>query len=132
MRPGGRKSGLAGYYLSINPGESLVAGGIWQPDPKNLAKIRQEIDYNPEELLKIINKSGFKKQFGEVEGDKLKRPPKGYAKDHGNIELLKHKDFIVYRYLKDSEVKDKNFVRQSLGIYKSIRPFNAYFNMAIS
>src|SRR5690606_3491891 len=37
---GGKKSDGPGYYLHIQPGESLVGGGIYWPSPEVLKKIR--------------------------------------------------------------------------------------------
>ncbi|HLO80078.1 MAG TPA: DUF2461 domain-containing protein, partial [Chitinophagaceae bacterium] len=42
---GGKKSPFAGYYVHIEPGAGFVGGGLWQPMPDMLAKVRQEIDY---------------------------------------------------------------------------------------
>src|ERR1035438_3350257 len=47
IAPGGKRSGLAGYYLHIEPnGESFVAGGIWMPEKEPLYKIRQVVADN--------------------------------------------------------------------------------------
>src|SRR5690606_13114364 len=48
----GKNAGMekGGYYLHIEPGASFVGGGYWMPDPEDLKKIRQEIDYNPKEI----------------------------------------------------------------------------------
>ena len=43
---GGKKSIYAGYYFHLQPGEnSFVGGGLWRPEPVELKKLRQEIDY---------------------------------------------------------------------------------------
>ena len=65
----GKKSGYAGYYLHIQPGnESMAGGGIWMPEAAQLKKIRQEIDYSWEEFYQIINEPSFKKIYGELHG----------------------------------------------------------------
>ena len=51
---GGRTSGNPGYYVHIEPnGNSIIGGGLYHPMPNVLAKIRQEIDYNGDKLIKI-------------------------------------------------------------------------------
>ncbi len=42
------------FYIDIQPGGSFMGGGIWQPEPELLSKVRQEIDYNSSEFNKII------------------------------------------------------------------------------
>src|ERR1044071_9378309 len=59
--PNGKLVQEPGYYIHIEPGKSFVAGGIYMPDATNLAKIRQEIDYNADKLMKVMNSKSFKK-----------------------------------------------------------------------
>lgn len=131
MRPEGRKSPFGGYYLHLHQEESFVAGGIYHPEPAHLAKIRQEIDYNPGPINKIISNKKFLSVFESVKGDQLKRPPKGFDAEHPDIELLKHKDFIVYCPLKNKLIKSSEFLKTAISYYKLIKPFNDYFNTAI-
>lgn len=131
MAPGGRRSGLAGYYIHIQPGESIVAGGIWHPAAENLGKIRQEIDYNGNELKKITGSKMFKDLYGEIKGDKLKNAPKGYDPDHADIELLKFKDFLAYTNLSDSVVKSGKYINTVVDYLKILKPFNHYLNEAV-
>lgn len=123
-----------GYYLHMEPNnKSFVAGGIYMPNPENLAKIRQEIDYNADKLLKIFKDKKFKKYFSELDDfDKLKTAPKGYPKDHEHIKLLQHKSFIVSQAFTDTQVKDKKFVKNVVEVCKSIKMLNDYLNEAIA
>jgi len=132
--PGGKMIQEPGYYLHIEPGnKSLLAGGLYMPDANNLAKIRQEIDYNTERILKILNDRKFKKLFPSLgDFDKLKTAPKGYVKDHPHIELLKHKSFIVSHPFSDKEVKDKKFAKHVAATAKIIKPLNDFLKDAIA
>lgn len=48
LAEGGKKSPQAGYYFHLEPANnSFLAGGLYNPEPENLVKVRQEIDYNP-------------------------------------------------------------------------------------
>lgn len=133
LSEGGRKSGNAAYYLHLQPNdESFIGGGVYQPPSEVLAKVRQEIDYNASELRKIASAPDFKACFGEIQGDSLKRAPKGYDPDHPNIALLKLKDYIVLRKLTDDEVTNKQFPDQALAVFKTMIPFVHYLNVAVS
>ena len=84
---GGKKSTGPGYYVHLQPGQSFLAGGIWMPESDSLKKIRQEIDYNGKQLKKVLNDKTFKKYYKEIsQENKLKTVPKGYSKDHPDIE----------------------------------------------
>ena len=87
---GGKHSIRAPYYIHLEPPDkSFLAGGVYMPTPDQLAAIRQAIDRDPEKLKAAITSRPFKKYFGTLSGEKLKTPPRGYASDHPEIELLK-------------------------------------------
>lgn len=131
--PGGKMMQEPGYYIHIEPGKSFVAGGMYMPTPENLAKIRQEIDYNSKAFLKILNDKTFKKFFeGLDDFDKLKTMPKGYPKDHPQIELLKYKSFIVSHSFSDKEVSDKKFIASIGAASRNIKKLNDFLSQAIA
>lgn len=132
--PNGKMEQESGYYIHFEPGnQNMIAGGMYMPGPENLAKIRQEIDYNPKSLLKILNDKEFKKYFkGLSDWDRVKTAPKGYPKDHPQIELLKNKSFTVSCQFTDAEVKDAKFVKKVAGIAKNIKRLNDYLKNAVA
>jgi len=120
----------AGYYIHIGSGESMLAGGAYLPQGPWLKAIRQEIAYNGDEFRSIMNSPSFKKYFGEIEGEKLKKAPKGYQPDHPEIELLKHKSFLATNKVKDSEVTSPKFLSHSTDAFKALFPFDQFLNKA--
>ena len=133
MGEGGRKSTKAFYYIQVEPGDnSFIAGGLYMPDGEKLKKIRQEIDYNGNDFKKILNKKSFREYFPEMEGEKLKKAPKGYAPDDPNIELLKHKSYIVVHRFTDAQLLADDFTKNCVKIFKEMKPFNDFLNVAIS
>lgn len=131
MVPGGKKSGNAGYYLHIEPGSCFIAGGIYMPESAVLKKMREEILYNTDEFKSIIHADEFKKVFGEVNGEKLKNPPKGFPKDFEDIELLKFKSYTVLHAVSDEQVMDPEFPENAINIFKKMKDFNQFINRAI-
>lgn len=133
MAEGGKKTLQAIYYLHLQPGgESMVAGGIHEPPGEQLRKIRQEVDYNAGELKEIVNHPDFLRYFGEIQGEKLSRAPKGYPVDHPNIEFLKLKSYLAVRKFSDAEVQWENFIEEVLKTFRTVLPFNDYLNVAVS
>lgn len=132
ISPGGKKEMGVGYYIHIEPGKSFLAGGSYMPEPAALAKIRQEIDYNTTVFKKIVNAKDFKTYFKDLsQEDKLKTAPKGYPKDHPELEYLQHKHFIVVHDLKDSQVTDKNFPAYASKVFKAMLPLNLFLRSCI-
>ena len=73
---GGKKSGFAGYYLHIQPGECFLSGGIYMPLPEYLQAIRQEIYYHPKNYIDLIENKEFKSAFTLEYSNKLRRRQK--------------------------------------------------------
>jgi uncharacterized protein (TIGR02453 family) len=129
----GKKGIGAGYYLHVEPGQSFAAGGMWMPEPKDLVKIRQEIDYSFDAWKKIIGNASFKKTFTEgLTGEALVRPPKGYEEDNPAIAFLKMKSFIVTKPFTDAEVQNKIFVKDVAATFKTMKPLVDFLNAAIA
>lgn len=130
---GGRRSGNPGYYLHIMPGNNMVGGGLFQPEPATLQKVRQEIDYNGAKLRKIIDSKQFQEIYDEPYGeDKLKTAPKGYPKDHPDLDLLQLKHYVFMNEISDNDVISGNMVDAAVNAYKTLHPFNNFLIEAIS
>lgn len=126
--PGGRHSGRIDFYVHIQPGESFLGAGMWNPTPKQLAKFRQEIDFNPEALKSIIEAPEFKAYFPEAWGESLQRMPKGYPENHPDIALLKRKQlFFMHKYT-DAEVTSPNFAKEIVNGCRLIKPYCDFLN----
>ncbi|MDB5127047.1 DUF2461 domain-containing protein [Mucilaginibacter sp.] len=129
----GSKLGGVEYYLHIQPGKSFIAGGYWMPEAEHLKAIRQEIDYNANDLKKIIDDKEFVKLFGEFrKQDQLKTTPKGYDVDNENIDLLKLKSFIVSHSLKDKELTSAGAADEIVNMCSKVYPLNVFLKNAIA
>ena len=132
MGANGKKTEGTGFYLHLASGQNFAGGGIYMPPPETLAAIRQEIDYNPDSLNKLLATKDFQETFGEIRGDKLKTAPKGYPKDHPNIELLRLKSFYVIKEFSEKELTSAGFFEELISTYKKAHEFNKYLKEAIS
>jgi uncharacterized protein (TIGR02453 family) len=127
--PGGRKSGRIDYYLHIQPGgESFLGAGMWNPTPQQLQKYRQEVDYNARELKNIIEQEEFRSFFPQIWGDATKTAPKGYAKDHPEIELLRRKQLFFMHHFTDAQLQQKNLAEEVVKGVVLIKPFCDFLN----
>ena len=128
----GKKEMLGyGFYTHFQPDECFMAAGIYEPTPEQLAKIRQEIDYNAEELKRIILEPSFVKMFGKMEGKQLKTTPKNYDKAHPEIELLRYTQFYFSHPFSEKEVLSENFPAKLSLACQKIRPFLTFMNKAL-
>jgi len=106
-----------GFYLHIEPKQVFLGAGIWRPETKTLTAVRTLIDEHPKEWKslkkKLLDKHGF-----DLGGDSLKRPPKGFDKEHPLIEDLKRKDFIATCDLPLSSIYADDFVKNTATRFK--------------
>ncbi len=127
---GGKNNGdkYAGYYFHIEPGKSIMAGGAYMPPSPWLASIREKISEQPGEFIKIINSKEFIKYFSGIDGEKLKKAPKGYPSDHPHIELLKFKSYLVVNEASDKMVLSDDYIDHVLKVFKAMKPLNDFLN----
>ncbi|GGB84586.1 DUF2461 domain-containing protein [Dyadobacter sediminis] len=127
--PGGKSSGKIDYYIQIQPhDQTFLGGGMWETTSEQIARYRQEIDYNADELKTIIEQKEFRDFFPEISGESLKTMPKGYPKDHPEIELLKRKQLFFMHRFTDKEVASKDFGEKVLKGVRILKPFTDYMN----
>lgn len=117
-----------GYYFRVEPGNSFIAGGFWGPEPDDLKRIRQDIDLNYKEWKKMMANKTLVNTFGGIIGEQLGSAPRGYAKDHPAIDLLRYKQFILKREFTDKEVLSPDFLSRVNDTYKKMRPFLDYMS----
>ena len=128
LASGGRKSKLAGYYIHIEPDNCIAGGGLHSPSSDILKEVRFEIYNHSEEFGGILADSSFKKIFGELRGEKLKRSPVGFPKEFPHIEWIKYKEFLTFHPFPDSKVSHKDFVPLVLEVFKTMKPLKEFLN----
>jgi len=128
---GGRKSKHASYYLHFEPENSFIGGGIWRPEPDILKAIRYEIFHSSEGFKEIIEDKKFQKLFGEMSGDKLKRPPKDFPPEFKEIELIKYKSYIAGAPIPSSQLIGAKFVPFVVNGFKQMKPFIKFLNNCV-
>jgi uncharacterized protein (TIGR02453 family) len=119
------------FYLHLEPGGSFAGIGVWHPEPPTLEKIRQAIVDDPAAYKKAIGSAGFKKRFA-LEGDSLKRPPRGYDPEHPLVEELKRKDFVGACPLDEKDIVKPGFDRRLGEVFRDGAGFVRYLCQALS
>ncbi len=119
-----------GYFLRIRPGESFLAGGFWEPNKEDLFRIRKEIEQDASEIKAILNDKNYKKHFGGTfdSFSELKTAPRGFDKEHPDVDLLRKKGFIAVKNFTDEEVLAANFTDKVDESYRALRPFFDLFS----
>jgi uncharacterized protein (TIGR02453 family) len=105
----------AGYYMHLAPDEIFLAGGIWHPEPRLLAKIRDAVAWKSAEWKKATR--GI-----TLEGETLTRPPRGYPQTHPMIADLKRKDFIASIELTQKQACGDKFLTDVTAAARKLAP----------
>tara|TARA_Y200000002_G_C22673959_1_gene661269 strand:+ start:1779 stop:2447 length:669 start_codon:yes stop_codon:yes gene_type:complete len=121
-----------GYYLHLKPDDVFLACGFWDPNPADLKRIRQEIDLDGDEYRNLIHAPAFKNIWGELQGNAVKTAPKGYAKDHPDIDLLRFKQHIFMIRYKEKEVAAADFIDRLDAALQAVRPFVDYMSVVLT
>lgn len=121
-----------GIYVHIEPGNSFVGGGFFNPNADDLYRIRQDIELNYEDWNALFADARIKNTFGNLRGEQLKTAPKGFPKDHPGIEFLRHKQFLLSKSFTDQEVLSTDFASQLDETIQQFRPFFDYMSEVLT
>lgn len=126
---GGKKSPRGGYYLHLQPGQSMFAGGIWCPDKDLLKTLRQEVEANYEELEEIMTAPTWKRWFDDFDTDQmLKRVPAGFDPEFCHADWLKRKAYTFSCRLSDELVCSDKLMDTMHDIVTAAKPMNDWLN----
>lgn len=120
------------YYFHIEPGNSFVGGGFWGPNAADLKLIRDDISYDPTELQKILKSKAFATMFETLQGEQLKKAPRGYDPAHEAVDLLRYKQFLLIRHFTDKEVIATDFINKVNDTFQAMRPFLNYMSSVLT
>ncbi|KAG8356499.1 hypothetical protein FVEN_g5646 [Fusarium venenatum] len=145
----GRKGTYAHYYIHCDPDASFVAGGIFAPNAEQLRQLRTSIDERPRRWRGVLNDDNLKLTFlpqVRTEGTEeaalkafavenketaLKTRPKGFIKDHRDIELLKLRKFTLSRKIPDNILCAEDTQERIVEVLQPLVAFITFLNSVV-
>lgn len=127
----GKKSEHCGYYVHLQLGYCLLAGGSLCPPPDILKALRQSVYDNIDEYRSIVEDPAFKKYFPVIGENFLKTAPKGFPKDFKYIDYLKPKEFICSYQVPDEFFLDEKMLDNVADVFKQLKRFSDFTNYTI-
>ncbi len=96
--PGGRRNGAApGYYFCVRWDGVHVGGGMYEPDPDAIPRIRRAIARDGERLVQALRAQAYKQLFGgELLGERNKRLPPELAAVAERYPWVANRQFYYY------------------------------------
>ena len=114
-----------GLYFHLDSNECFLAVGMWHPEKTALAAIRDAIVANPARWQRVRDGKAFRNTFA-LGGASLKRPPRGYPRDHPHLQDLKRKDFIGVVSLPPSIAASADLAGEVATMFASGKGFMAF------
>ncbi len=135
----GRDAHAPGFYLHLEPGNIRYGGGVWTPAAPQLKMIRSAIAHQDREWSRIKTDKKLCEMFEEVrgerltrlEGERLKRPPRGFDPDHPHIEDLKLKSYFVMHKASAREAGRAGFVSDVAKGFEAAAPLMRFLCRAV-
>ena len=118
----------AGLYMHVALDGVFVGGGLYRPQPRQLAKLREHIAGHHRQLRAIIDAPPFQETFRELDGERLQRTPRGYAVDHPAADLLRLKQYLAWRVYEPAYATDPHFYGSLLRDFAVLAPVVHYLN----
>ena len=121
----------AGYYFHLAPTEIFLGAGVYMPGPKELFAIRKRLSKDAAAYRKLTSAAAFKRLFGEVQGERLKRPPKGFSADDPALDLLLGKQFLVSAQLPAGLAGTPKLQTEITKRFRALQPWIDWLNDAV-
>ncbi len=119
-----------GYYLHIDLESVFIGAGIWHPETPALNQIRNAIVEDPKAWKKVSKTRAFLNRF-QIEGDSLKRPPRGFDPEFEFIDDLKRKDHIAIAAFEHDMLFDGSLVKQTTSVMRSAKNYMKFLCSAL-
>jgi uncharacterized protein (TIGR02453 family) len=121
----------AGLYFHIAPSEVWMGGGLYMPSTTDLHAIREHIASTHPRLHRIVTAPSFRRDIGELEGERLTRLPRGFVKDHPAAHYLQYKQFLAGREREPEFALSDAFYGELVRTFKATVPLVRFLNAAL-
>ncbi|MBR2203268.1 MAG: DUF2461 domain-containing protein [Prevotella sp.] len=125
--PKGKKSGMAGYYIHVEPATNtyLLAAGMYNPEKVVVKSIREEIMLEGEHFHETLEKC---KDFTLPWDEALKKVPKGYDENDLHSDYYRLKTYTLFKPVTKRQITSKGFLKEALADLERCHDFNELLN----
>lgn len=145
----GRKSIYGGYYVHLQPGQCLIACGVYFLPTNILTSCRNELMANIDEWRRIVESKRFTSLFGRPADslwddqtgtltDKgfgmqhLKKMPKDFPSDYEWPDYLKMKDYTAWHRVADSFFEGDSWIQECCKVFRVAKPMMDMMNSVVA
>ncbi len=130
---GGRKDHqYPGFYFHLGADRVHAGGGVYMPDKDAVHKVRTHIAMDPEGFARAIDEPVFKRTFGEVQGDRLKRVPPEFKEAAEVQPYVANKQWYYMAEKDPAIIVSDDLVDRLMEIYQASSPVTGFLRDALS
>ena len=122
----------AGLYVHVAADQVFAGGGLYRPQPRQLHRLREHIAANGEDLRALTRAPAFRRNFGELSGERLKRVPRGFPADHPAGDLLRLKQFLAGCERPPEFATNPRFYPSLLRLFGHLAPLIEFLNAPLA
>jgi len=127
----GKDAHAPGFYVHIETGKVMFGGGIWMPPTPVLNQVRDAIVENPDAWSAVVKNRSLNSRTSGIEGDGLKRAPRGFDEQHPHINDIKRKTWFAMTEGKIAVAKTADFIKEVDKTFKAISPMMAFITESL-
>ena len=121
----------AGFYLQVSGKEVMIAGGCYAPDREVLLTIRQYLVDHYKEMRALLKNKAFTSLLEPFDGNKLSRPPRGFAADLPGLDLILCRQWGATAKLPSAEALKPGFVDEIVRRFRALAPLVEFLNRPV-
>lgn len=118
----------AGLYFEVAATHCWIGGGMYMPQTWQLQLVRDHIAHRYARFRRIVESSEFEDVVGTLDGERLQRVPRGFAKDHPAAHYLKFRQFLAGRECPASLAASPKFYPELLKVFRAVAPLVRFLN----
>lgn len=122
------------HYVQIGAGGLLAASGAYAMERDQLDRYRAAVDdgRSGRALERLLARVGPVASSDGMGMESLKTAPRGYARDHPRIELLRRKGVVVHGTLSGRDLADGEAARGFiLAVFEAAEPLNRWLDKQV-
>lgn len=125
------KNDTASFYIHLDAKELFIGAGVYMPIPEHIRMLRHHIAANQIEFREILADNQLRKWMGELQGELMIRPPKGFITGHPAEDLLRRKMYIVWATLPPAAAFTPQLLGEISARFRAATPLVEFLNRPI-
>lgn len=131
-REGGEKQEVAGFFLGLRPEGVDLLGGAYVPGPPQLEALRRACVERTAELRRLIAEPALVAAMGPLQGERLKRLPRGFEQAEEERDLVTLKQAYFRTALGPAQGDGSGLVSEIARRFELMTPFVRFLDQALA